>query len=103
MLTENIFDLEPDLGEVTLTQGDYSYDSETGEITTNFGEIAAGETETVSITLTPGKAKKASSTSTIQYSERYGTDEITTQTKINLPPIDPADMRSRQTKKRVTQ
>ena len=97
VVTENIFDLEPDLGEVTMTQGDYSYDSETGEVTANFGEIAAGETETFTITITPGKAKKASSTSTIQYNERSGTDEVTTQTKIKLPPIEPADLELSQT------
>ena len=97
VVTENIFDLAPQLGEVTTTQGDYSYNPQTGEVTVNFGEIAPEETETVSITLTPGKAKKASSTSTIQYNEKQTTDEITTQTKINLPPVEPADLELSQT------
>ena len=97
VLTENIFDLAAELNEVTLTQGDYSFDPQTGEVTANFGEIAAGETETVGITITPSKAIKTSSTSTIQYNERSGTDEITTQTKIKLPPIEPADLELSQT------
>ena len=97
VVTENIFDLAAELNEVTLTQGDYDYDSQTGEITANFGSIAPGETETVGITITPSKAIKTSSTSTIQYNEKIGTNEITTQTKIKLPPIEPADLELSQT------
>ncbi len=96
-ITESFADSAHQLGQITPSQGDYSIDPQTGEIIVNFGEIAPGETETVSITVTPDKAYKTSSTSTLQYNEKKVTDEVTTNIKVNLPPVEPADLELSQT------
>ncbi|MEO1673198.1 MAG: cadherin-like domain-containing protein, partial [Cyanobacteria bacterium J06631_2] len=96
-ITESFADSAHQLGQITPSQGNYSIDSQTGEIIVNFGDLAPGETETVSITIIPDKAYKTSSTSALQYNEKKVTDYLTTNIKINLPPIEPADLELSQT------
>ena len=96
-ITESFADSAHQLGQIIPSQGDYSIDPQTGEITVNFGEIAPGETETVSITIIPDKAYKTSSTSALQYNEKKVIDYLTTNIKVNLPPVEPADLELSQT------
>ena len=97
VLTEDLADVGARLNGVTTTQGSYSFNPSTQIITINLGEIAPGETETVSISLIPQIPKKVFSTSTVEYNEKVITDEITIQTEILGQPVPPADLELNQT------
>lgn len=86
VVTESIADLSAQLVRVTLTQGDYLFDSKTQTIIINFGDVSPRETETVSITVIPEEAKEAVSTSTLNYNEKEQTaDRLTTYTTVVSP------------------